>query len=210
MKKSIITLLILVLTISSFSQSNCNCEQALNQLIERVESDYPGFAEKTTNELIYRSLKEGLKIKAQSIQEQDCLDLLKTYTKYFRDGHITLYKTSNEEVAQPEEKDIKTYAKAEISIEDFYKHISDSSDELEGVWKSGSYKVGLIKTDNEYQGFIIEAGNETWKANEVKFSLMGDGKANYFMGDHSLREDNYELFEGCILSFNIIKSVFIK
>lgn len=39
---------------------------------------------------------------------------------------------------------------------------------------------------------------------------MNDGKAHYFMGNHSLREDNYELFEGAILSFKNTKSVFIK
>ena len=210
MKKSIFTLLILAISISSFSQSDCNCEQALNQLIERVESDYPGFEEKTTYKLIYSNFKEGLKIKSQSVEESDCLDLLRTYLKYFKDGHITLMKTSDEAVVQTEEKDTKTYPKMEINLENFYEHISSSTDELEGVWKSGSYKVGIINKNNKYQAFIIESENKSWKTNEVKFSLMNDGKANYFMGDHSLREDNYELFDGTILSFKNIKSVFLK
>ncbi len=155
MKKNILIILILGLSLSSFSQDNCNCEQALNQLIERVESDYPGLKEKTTNEIIYRNLKEGLKIKSQNIPESDCFELLRTYLKYFRDGHITLIRTNAEEVGQAKEMVSKANAKTEISIEDFYKHISNSSDELEGVWKSGSYKVGLLKSDNEYQGFIV-------------------------------------------------------
>lgn len=210
MKKSIFTLLILAISISAFSQSDCKCEQALSQLIEKVESDYPGFKEKTTYELIYSNFKDGLRTKSRSIEESDCLDLLRTYLKYFKDGHITLTRTNVEEVGQAEETVSKSYAKAEISIEDFYKHISNSSDELEGVWKSGSYKVGLYKSDNEYQGFIIETGNKSWKANEIKFRLMSDGKANYYMGDHSLQEDGYELFEGTILSFKKTKSVFLK
>lgn len=210
MKKSIFTLLILAISISAFSQSDCKCEQALSQLIERVESDYPGFKEKTTYELIYSNFKDGLRTKSQSVEESDCLELLKTYLKYFKDGHITLTSTNVEEVGQAEETLSKSYAQAEISIEDFYKHISNSSDELEGVWKSGSYKVGLLKSDNEYQGFIIEAGNKSWKANEIKFRLMSDGKANYYMGDHSLQEDNFEVFDGSILSFKNISSVFIK
>lgn len=210
MKNIIFTMLAFVLTLSSFSQDDCNCEQALNQLIEKVESDYPGFKEKTTYEHIYSNFKDGLKIKARSIPEQDCYDLLKIYTKYFKDGHITLTKTIVEDNAQVEERSSKSYAKQEISLEDFYMHISNSSDKLEGVWKSGSYKVGLLKSDNEYQGFIIESGNKNWKSNEIKFRLMLDGKANYYMGDHTLREDGYELFEGTILSFKNTKSVFIK
>ena len=35
MKKNIITFLILGLTLSSFSQTDCNCEQALNQVKDR-------------------------------------------------------------------------------------------------------------------------------------------------------------------------------
>jgi hypothetical protein len=82
MKKSIIVFIILGLSLFSFSQTNCNCKQALNQLIEKVESDYPGFNEKTTYELIYSNFKEGLRIKSKSIQEQDCFDLLETYLDY--------------------------------------------------------------------------------------------------------------------------------
>jgi len=210
MKKSIITILILVISLSSFSQDDCNCEQALNQLIEKVESDYPGIKEKTIHKLIYENFKTGLQNQSRDVQESDCFELLKTYLAYFKDGHITLEKNSNEEVAQPEKKDSKTYSKIKISKKDFNKHISSSTDELEGVWKSGAYKVGIIKKDEEYQAFIIESENKSWKANEVKFSLMNDGRANYFMGDHSLREDNYELFDGAILSFKNTKSVFLK
>lgn len=212
MKKSIITLMIVAISFSSFSQSECNCEQALNQLIEKVESDYPGFKEKTTYPLIYSNFKEGLKTKSQNIEEKDCLELLRTYLGYFKDGHINLTKTDEEveEPVQTEEKESKTYSKMDINLKKFNKHISSTTDELEGVWQSGSYKVGIIKKDNDYQAFIIESANESWKANEVKFSLKTDGKANYYMGDHSLREDNYELFDGAILSFKNTKSVFLK
>jgi hypothetical protein len=175
-----------------------------------VESDYPGFKEKTTYKLIYDNFKEGLLIRSQSIEEPGCLDLLRTYLKYFKDGHINLARANVEEVAQTEEKNSKTRSNVEISLEDFYKHISDSTDELEGVWKSGSYKVGLLKKDNEYQAFIIEAANDSWKANQIKFSLMDDGKADYYMGDHSLREDSYEVFDGSILSFKNTNSVFLR
>jgi hypothetical protein len=212
MKQSIITLVILAISFSSIAQNECNCEKALIHLIDKVESDYPGFKEKTTYPLIYSNFKQGLKSKSQNIEEKDCLELLRTYLKYFKDGHIHLTKSNEEaeESAQTEEKDTKSSLKLDINLKKFQKHISITSDELEGVWKSGSYKVGIIKKDNDYQAFIIESGNKSWKQNEVKFSLMKDGTANYFMGDHSLREDSYELFDGAILSFKKTKSVFLK
>ena len=48
--------IITMLTISSMSlyaQTNCNCEEALKQLINKVETEYPGYKEKTKNKLLY-------------------------------------------------------------------------------------------------------------------------------------------------------------
>lgn len=210
MKKVIISLLCIALAMSSFSQTDCNCEQALKQLIEKVESDYPGIQEKTTHKLIYENFKEGLKNQSKNVQESDCLELLKTYLAYFKDGHIVIAKSVDEQAVATEKKDIKTSEKLDVNLKRFKKHISTTTDDLEGIWKSGGYKVGIIKKEGIYQAFIIESENKSWNANELKFSLMKDGKANYFMGDHSLREDNYELFDGAILSFQKTKSVFLK
>lgn len=208
MKKTIITLLLFGLISSSvFSQTKCNCEQALNQLIEKIESDYPGFNEKTIDKLTYNNFKEGLKVKSQNIKESDCIELLKSYKAYFRDGHIDLELANGSVVPTKNENN---YARAEILLDDFYKHISNSNDELEGIWKSSSYKLGIIKKDNEYQAFIIEADTAYWKPYEIKFRLKANGKANYYLKDHSLSEDDYAIFEGCILFFTKGRSVFIK
>jgi hypothetical protein len=210
MKKSIITFLILAISLSSFSQENCNCEQSLSQLIKKMESEYPGFKEKTADTIMYRDFKERLILKSQSSKDANCYDLLKNYLSYFRDPHVYLMQTNIVQEVQADQTDKKSETKVDITLDDFYKHVSKSNDELEGVWKSSYYKVGVVKINNEYQGFIIEANNDNWKANEIKFRLMEDGKANYYMGNHSLEEDNYELFDGSILSFKNINSAFIK
>jgi len=210
MKKSIITFLILVISLSSYSQDNCNCEQSLSQLIKKMESEYPGFKEKTADTIMYRDFKERLILKSQSSKDANCYDLLKNYLSYFRDPHVYLMQTNIVQEVQADQTDKKSETKVDITLDDFYKHVSKSNDELEGIWKSTYYKVGVVKINNEYQGFIIEAHNDNWKANEIKFRLMEDGKANYYMGNHSLEEDNYELFDGSILSFKNINSAFIK
>ncbi len=207
MKTKIFTLLIIIIPLLSISQSDCNCEQSLKLLITKIESEYPGFKEKTTDTIMYRDFKDRLLIKSIDTKNSDCFDLLNYYLSYFRDGHILLIQKNKIEL---EENNKKSESKVNISLDGFYKHISKSKDELEGVWKSAYYKVGILKVKNEYQGFIIEASNESWKANEIKFRLMQEGEANYYMGDHSLLEDNYELFDGSILAFNNINAVFIK
>ena len=207
MKKSVIAFLILVISSSSFSQDNCNCEQSLSLLIKKMESEYPGFKEKTTDTIMYRDFKDRLIIKSGNNKASDCSDLLKNYLSYFRDPHVYLIQTNE---TQNSDTEIKSDSRVDITLDDFYKHISKSNDELEGVWGSPYYKVGIIKVNDQYQGFIIEAVNEGWKAYEIKFRLMEDGKANYYMGDHSLEEDSYELFDGSILSFKGINSTFLK
>jgi len=209
MKKRIFTLLLLTISLFSFSQNESNCEQSLKLLIKKVESEYPGFNEKTTDTIMYRDFKDRLLIKSKDTKDSDCFDLLNYYLSYFRDAHISLIQ-NNEIEAEVENNNKKSESKVDISLDDFYKHISKSQDELEGVWKSAYYKVGILKVKDKYQGFIIEASNESWKAKEIKFCLKQEGNANYYMGDHSLYEDNFELYDGSILAFININAVFIK
>jgi hypothetical protein len=224
MKKSIITILIIVISLSAFSQNKSNCEQNLNLLIEKMESEYPGFQEKTPDKRMYNTFKERLIIKSQNISATDCFDLLSEYLSFFRDAHIFLIGTKefqemkeareNQDAQTNENQDAQTDKKSESKVDNtfdyFYKYLTESKDELEGVWSSSSYKVGIIKKKNEYQGFIIETSSGNWKPKEIKFCLMQEGKANYYMGNHALREDKFELTDGSILSFESISSVFVK
>ena len=211
MKTGIATFLILVVSLSlsssSFSQDNCDCKQALSQLINKMESEYPGFKEKTADTIRYQYFKDRLMIESENIKDSDCYDLLKQYLSYFRDGHVSLIQVNETEDPQTG-KDLS--ARADITLDDFLEHISKTSDELEGVWKSPYYKVGIIKVNDVYQGFVIEASNPGWKANEIKLRLMDNGEADYYMGDHSLEKGSFELFDGSILSIKEVSVVFVK
>ena len=201
---TIFVLLIFVFTSISYSQTDCNCEQALKQLIQKVETEYPGYNEKTKDKLLYNSFKEDLLNKAINTTETNCLDLLLSYKKYFKDGHIDISKVNN---SQNNQQNTVIYDKVTIKQNDFQEHILKTTDPFEGIWKSGPYRVGIIKINNEYQGFIIEADTNYWKANEIKFRLFDNGKANYYLRDHSLSEETYELVDGWILYFNNSKYI---
>ncbi|MCD6566288.1 MAG: hypothetical protein J7K53_10135 [Bacteroidales bacterium] len=208
MKKSIITFLILGLTLVSFSQTDCNCEQALIQLIERVESGYPGFNEKTKDTTIYRDFKDNSIIESQDANSSDCSVLLKKYLSYFKDPHMRLIITDE---GQVEKNEKKSDSKVNISRNEFYKHISKSKDELEGVWKSSSFpKAGIIKVNDRYQGFFMKADTTKWNPNDVMFKLMANGKAEIIAPDNSIIKENYELFDGSILLFKNYNIVMIK
>jgi len=201
MKTSIIAFLILILSVSAFPQDDCNCEQSLSLLIAKMESEYPGFREKTADTIMYRDFKERLILKSQSSEHAYCPDLLKNYLSCFRDPHIRLIQTNAAQEVQADQADNKPANTVAITLDEFYDHIARSDDALEGVWKSPSYRVGVVKVNDEYQGFIIEASNESWHANEIKFRLMEDGAGTYYMGDHSSVEDTWEQVDDCILFF---------
>ncbi len=200
MIRAVIIIIILVFSAISYSQTDCNCEQALKQLIQKIETEYPGFNDKTKEKLLYNGFKENMLAKSVSISEPDCIELLRSYKDYFRDGHISIYPSGEEVNARQN--------KVAISQTEFQNLIFNSTDPLEGVWRTGAYKVGIIKINNEYQGFIIEADTTYWKANEIKFRLLENGKAKYYLRDHSLSEETWELVDGWILYFR--NSKFIK
>jgi hypothetical protein len=207
MTTGIAAFLIILISSSAFSQDNCDCRQSLSRLIDKMESEYPGFEEKTADTLRYEDFKGGLMIESENTGDSDCYDLLKRYLSYFRDGHVSLIQTNETQDPQAGKEAV---AKADITLDDFYEHISGTDDELEGVWKSPHYKVGVIRANGGYQGFIIEASNPGWKAGEIKFRLVDGGEADYYMGDHSLEEGTFELFDGCILSIKDVNVVFVK
>ncbi|MFA7360967.1 MAG: S41 family peptidase [Candidatus Kapaibacterium sp.] len=207
-RKSIVTtfvILILVFTSISYSQTDCGCEQALKQLIQKVESEYPGFKDKTKDIILYNSFKENLLLKVQNIEETNCIELLRSYKDFFRDGHISIYPSGESQHALQVQK---SENKVTISAEEFQRLIKSTSDPLEGIWKSGAYKVGIIKAKDEYQGFILEADTAFWKADEIKFRLLETGKAKFYLRDHSLSEETWELVDGWIIYFK--NSKFIK
>ncbi|MDD5606988.1 MAG: S41 family peptidase [Ignavibacterium sp.] len=187
-----------------FKQTDCNCEQASKQLIQKIETEYPGFNDKTKDKLVYKNFKENLLEKTHRNKDIDCIDLLRSYIKFFKDGHITVYqiddgqKVQNNKIADN---------RVSITEEEFQNKIQSTTDPFEGIWRSGSYKVGIIKSNTEYLGFIIEADTAYWKPNEIKFRLLENGKANYYLRDHSLSEEMYELVDGWILYFNFSRYI---
>lgn len=207
MKSEIVLFTLILISSFSYSQQRCNCERALEQLINKTESAYPGFEDKTIDSLRYLSFKEMMTLKAKSISETECRNVLREYLGYFNDRHI--YIRESGQLPIDEEQD-KYYYKTDITLEAFNKHIKNSNDKLEGIWKASAYKVGIIKMENEYQGFIIDADTTYWKPLEVKFKLFMDGRANYYLRDHTLFKDDYKLYDSCILYFNKLQTPFLK
>lgn len=207
MKKIIISLSLIVLCSALLSGQNTNCEYVLNQLIKKVEKEYPGFEEKTRDKRLYNNFKEEMVQKSKNTPDSLCLKLLREYLAYFKDHHLSISVTGQ---TPDKSKTKKYYQNIDRPLKKCIQEISSSQDPLEGIWKTKNYKLGIIKTDNEYQAFIIEADTNYWKPGQIKFKLYGDHSVDYYMRDHSLLESSYKIYQDCILTFEDINSPFIK
>ncbi|PKP30755.1 MAG: hypothetical protein CVU00_13410 [Bacteroidetes bacterium HGW-Bacteroidetes-17] len=204
----IIFILLFVVNSTIYSQNNCNCNETLNKLIIKVEKEYPGFQDKTKDSILYNNYKKQLLEISMTTSNESCIDILQKYTAYFRSSHLSISKLNA--TLPTVSKDLIVKDAIEVDIANFNKYVENSKDSLEGIWTSGSYKVGIIKKANSYNGFIISSQNESWKPSDVKFKLEQDGKAVYYMGDHSQNANTFSVVKNSILFFNNTKVAFIK
>lgn len=199
----------------SFGQEKCDCDVALSNLISKIENEYPGFEEKTKDKVLYNSFKKQLTEEAKVAQQSFCFDILDKYTEFFRDGHIFWLNSKasvNTEI---------TYQKEfiKVDIEKFEKKFKNQNTKIEGIWKNDyetmfgdfDYTIGLTKTNkNEYVGFVIKSSSKLWEPKEVKFRLFPNGTYEYFDKDHNLQKGNYTIHNETIVSFDSIKTFFVK
>ena len=214
MKLSIVlTIVIIALNNIASAQSVCECSEALDKLTKKIESEYPGFEEKTKDKIGYESFKKQLKEEASSTDKPKCFDLLKKYTAFFRDGHIWISPATSINTQGAGSTDL-----VNIDIEKFKTGLTTVHDPLTGVWKNnfewtgGSrYEIGITKNSDGVQlGFVISSTSSFWKPNETKFRLYPDGKYEFYTFDKKLKTGSYEIFSNSIIYFKEARATFIK
>lgn len=206
MKKWVTCILLIISGLAAYAQNDNDCASVLKKLITKVEKEYPGFGTKTKDIATYISFKNNLINSSLTAGKDSCYKILQAYINYFKDGHLVIYKAdnSNNVVKNNPGKTINA------DVSNFNKYIESSKDSIEGIWTSDSYKIGVIKNKNNYEAFVISSKNESWKPNEIKFTMDGNGKGIYYMGDHSQMECTYAILKNCIIYFNESKAAFVK
>lgn len=197
----------------SFAQQTCNCEVALNNLIAKIENEYPGFEEKTKDKVLYNNFKLQLEQEAKTVGKSSCFYVLKKYTSFFRDGHIWIHPATS-----INEKENTATEFIKIDIEKFIKKQRSAKQSIEGVWKNRFewtggivYEIGITQSgNNEYTGFVISSTSDFWKPKEVKFKLFADGKYEFYFFDKTKKTGTYEIVDNQIIYFKEARSLFVK
>lgn len=188
-------------------QTSCDCTISFSQLIDKVEKNYPGFTDKSGEQSSYMDTLEMLTIQSKSADETTCQKLMKRYTDFFKDPHLWVGKNG----APFSFKAMGEAEKTEINLQDFEKYLKTSKDELEGIWLTDGYKIGIKKNRlNEYTGFIIEASSASWKAGDLKFRLLPDNRFEYVLMDKTKNLGNFKLYDKNVIFFEGIEVALSK
>ncbi|MES2266709.1 MAG: hypothetical protein V4520_08110 [Bacteroidota bacterium] len=170
----------LLFTNQLFAQAKCSCEEALQNVIKKIEAEYPGFEEKTKDKRKYYDLKNEILSESKISSDSGCIKILERYTGIFKDLHIWILPKDTIQIVKNKNGAIRNPI-FDINIPKFIRNASKFKEGIEGVWKSEHYEIGLKKIANDdYVGFIIKADPKYWKQNEVKFRLFKNGKYEYY------------------------------
>ncbi|WP_333865642.1 S41 family peptidase [Sphingobacterium sp.] len=176
-KKIFLIFSLLLFVLPMYSQTDCNCSRALKQLIAKIESEYPGFPEKTKqNKDLYQAKKNLLTKKSLLVSNESCTQLLQEYLDFFHDEHIVLDdlsrkknppQTSAEKTAAVPEEEISSKS---ISPDIFYIKISSFAYENIAPFKE------LIEKNSEKiensKALIIDVRNNGGGTDDVYQPLL--------------------------------------
>lgn len=99
--KQLFNILFSIISFTIFSttnaQNNCDCKTTLHHLIVQIETEYPGFQEKTSRDKeTYNNKKKNLLIKSEMTEANQCINVLRAYIFFFKDEHIFLQSLTTE------------------------------------------------------------------------------------------------------------------
>lgn len=196
----------------NYFAQDCTCLDSYKWLKNTFEENDAGFdyilkqkgqqAYNQHNERIESSVKE-LKVNL------DCAAKLLEWLFFFRQGHIGI-SVLDPKISSPEKPLSTSDERITITEASLIKKLSGNNNpSYEGIWQNDSYKVGVIKREGKYLGFILDSDNPNWEKGMIKFELKQLENVNYeavyYMGDHSIQKfKDVTLTEDIILEMGFV------
>lgn len=191
------TLFLLIIGISTFGYAqNCTCESNFQWVKKTFEENDAGFQYIIDQKGLeaYNAHNATFLNKIKNVKnETECTKTIYRWLKFFRSGHIAISRNESQNSSQRQNVQPTSptnWETVKIDNKKFQKYLSSKKQaDIEGIWETSPYVIGVKKFDNEYKGFIISAkGLENWKPNDLKFKFSSDKKS----GTYYLRDKNSE------------------
>lgn len=195
---TLLTLLILN-SASLFAQKKYNCEANFKWVKETFEKNDAGFeyALEQKGKKAYAQHNTNILKKIKMAADNDqCVDIIHEWLEFFRKSHFYIAAIPNGNVKKAEGKNpwpTLAISEADIRGNSAGKKVPG----FEGLWETGNYTIGIIKSDQGYKGVILntKGGNE-WKVNQVKLEISKDSSGVFYMGNYSSAKFDKAVFTG--------------
>jgi Peptidase family S41 len=165
---------------SSFAsaQKTCDCSQAFQKLVDKVETDYIGYT-LTKNEIgeAYRAHVNQYSELTKTTFIASCMTLLQRFLEFFKDGHLFVSEIPEYEAA--ELVAFKSVVKEKmVDVNSIHQHLTEGKstlDNIEGIWTDGDSKYAIIKNPSTAWSFeyvaVILSHAQPDKVGELKFGV---------------------------------------
>ncbi|HCW08955.1 MAG TPA: hypothetical protein DGG95_16490 [Cytophagales bacterium] len=213
-RSSVVLLFVLCLSFLSQAQSptnDCHCADDFAFVTNYLENHYSGFESnvKTSNRTAYDQLKSSLaKQVNQPLNHIQCLQLLKQYTSFFRDHHLSMVIGSqspavNEKDAETVEKFkqsavFKDCERVPMDSSAIYAYLATSTDPIEGVYDEANYRIAVMKNKTalrDYYGIVLKSKTPLWEKGQVKMEIKQLSDTSYqsllYMRNHSVNAGTF-------------------
>jgi hypothetical protein len=198
------TLATIFITNLSFGQT-CDCATNFQWVKETFEKNDAGFQYiiDQKGKDAYEAFNKTIELRASKAKTvAECQAVILDWGHFFRKGHFSFEiinpNAQQPIVANPDKVDQQEIAN--IDSVQFEKYINSLTEPTpEGIWVSNPYTVGITKTKDGYEGFIIDAPGTSWKKNQVKFKIYPKDKgytADLWIRDFSKQENQTVEFVG--------------
>ncbi|WP_175634233.1 S41 family peptidase [Pedobacter ghigonis] len=176
---------------------NCNCGSNFQYLVKKIEKNYVGFSDKVTpaNKKRFQKFTDSLQKIADQSNPYKCLSISREWLAFFKDKHINFgmdFEKLNPDSVKSFFADEEKTPWTENNFKNYLDANKGKLDEIEGVWFSGIYKLGIVKDQANkslFIGFILKADGYRWDAQQIKLKITKTNKgystSNFKGGDHS-------------------------
>jgi len=194
-------LLLLFLNVLRLQAQKNDCLSDFEFLVKKIKNDYPGYDQKVTNENRNKLLVLEKSIRLKIVAHPDsCYSYLNEYTSYFRDLHLRVKKSSNDNILVNKDSDNLVDIIANLNY-DSLKMATINSSGIEGIWRTYSEKFAVIKrSDGNYVGVALNIYG--FKKNQLMWKFVKEGENSFKVTECTK--------ENCNRTFDYIASLHLK
>lgn len=200
------------------------CGEVLAFVADYVERNYAGFQAKVpeAGRPRYEEHKTELRARVGGVStEAECHGLLLEYTGFFQDPHLSVsHRTESTDAPASDDAIRARFADrpvrlvSEEGVRDYLDGAPDELRSIEGIWEivDTDYRVAILPdgaAEGRYEAVILSADSVWWVPGQIKATFertaAGRYQADFYMRDHSLREEEARLRQG-VLVFSGVSS----